>query len=157
MHNHSGFAADIGAVLASELHSEGQRTVFAWYSDVAKKKKGLPARADFDPIDFPAVLPYLVLADVEPSPRRFRVRLVGTAVVEARGCDGTGDYYDEVEGAARAIKRANQVSRSRQAKFEAGVAMTWSPKSYKIYSVLSLPLSSDGENVDMLMYCLEFQ
>jgi hypothetical protein len=155
--NNAGFAADMGAVLASALRSEGQRALFAWYSEVAGRKKGLPARADFDPIDFPAALPYLVLIDVEPSPRRFRVRLVGTAVVDARGHDDIGRYYDEAEGAAVMFERANQVTKSRRANFESGIAMTWSPKSYNKYSVLSLPLSSDGENVDMLMHCLEFE
>lgn len=35
--------------------------------------------------------------------------------------------------------------------------MTWSPKDYKNYSVLSLPLSSDGTTINMIMYCLDFR
>ncbi len=152
-----GLGVKLDGVLPLDLLSERQRAVFAWYSEIAARKGQLPARVDFDPIDFPAVLSHLVLVDVEPSPRRFRVRLVGTAVVDANGRDGTGDYYDEIAGTAVAVDRANRAVADRKPSFEAGVPMTWSPKNFKLYSILSLPLSSEGEYVDMLMYCLEFE
>ncbi len=146
----------VGDVDPCALRSDGQRTIFAWYTEVARANK-LPARSDFDPIEFANALPHLVLVDVEHQPRRYRVRLVGTAVVEANGRDGTGDYYDQVKGIETAMERANRVVDGRKPLFEAGVPMTWSPKDFQRYSILSLPLSSDGERVDMIMYCLEFE
>ncbi|WP_350057739.1 PAS domain-containing protein [Nisaea sp.] len=44
----------------------------------------IPARADFDPLAVPKTLPNLVLTDVEREPYRFRVRLMGTGIVQAR-------------------------------------------------------------------------
>jgi hypothetical protein len=42
--------------------------------------KAMPARADIDPLDIPALLANVFLIDVVPgNPRRFRFRLVGTA------------------------------------------------------------------------------
>ena len=114
-------------------------------------------RRNFEPMDFPIFLPFLVLVDVKEAPRRYRVRLVGTKVVDARGRDGTGDYYDEVDGANLAIKRIEDIIESREPRFETDVPMTWSPKNFKIYSVLSIPLSSDGAKVDKIMYYLDFE
>ena len=143
-------------VQSSELPSDGQRAVFAWYCGILEQGR-LPSRADFEPLDFPEALANLVLVDVEQAPRRYRTRLVGTAVTDATGQDGTGNYFDEVEGTKRAIERADHAVSSYRPGFESGVPMTWSPKDYKLYSILSLPLSSDGETVDMLMYCLYFE
>ncbi|MFP6773888.1 MAG: hypothetical protein VCE74_16365 [Alphaproteobacteria bacterium] len=140
----------------ADLHSEGQRAIYNWYLGQAAGG-GIPMRRNFEPIDFPIFLPFLVLVDVEEAPRRYRVRLVGTKVVDARGRDGTGDYYDEVDGANLAIKRIEDIIESREPRFETDVPMTWSPKNFKIYSVLSIPLSSDGAKVDKIMYCLDFE
>lgn len=56
----------------------------------------MPARGDIEPADIPRLLPALVIAEVEPSPLRFRMRLVGTEVVTMCGCDITGLYLDEI-------------------------------------------------------------
>ena len=58
--------------------------------------KHLPGRQDFDPLDIPKVLRHLVLTDVERDPFRFKIHLMGTAMVEAFGNDFTGSYLDEV-------------------------------------------------------------
>ena len=144
-----GFSSD-------DLRSDGQRAIYAWYNRQTKNGD-IPKRSNFDPMDFPKYLPFLVLVDVEEAPRRYHVRLVGTNVVDARGRDGTGDYFDEVEGAELAVKRAEAIIESRQAQFETNVPMTWSPKDFRFYSTLSLPLSSDGTKVDKIMYCLDFE
>jgi len=145
-----------GALIAKDFRSDRQRTVYQWFLSFAEHG-ALPSRADFDPADFPNVLSHLVLVDVEEAPRRYRVRVVGTAVVDATGRDGTGDYYDQNDGTADATERAAALVESRKPSFETGLPMLWSPKDYKIYSVLSLPMSSDGRNVDMIMYCLDFE
>ena len=43
-----------------------------------------------------ALLPRATLIDVEPSPRRYRVRLAGTGTYEDFGFDITGRYVDEL-------------------------------------------------------------
>ncbi len=57
-------------------------------------------RAQIDPVDFKRILPHLLLLDVEGEPPRFRYRLVGTAICEARlgleVVDQTGYYADEI-------------------------------------------------------------
>ena len=151
-----GFMKQISNFSASDLTSDGQRALYAWYGDIAARGE-MPARADFDPLDFPAALPFLVLVNIEASPRRYRTRLVGTQVVEANGRDGTGHYFDETAGTEAAVERIEAVVAGRRPIFSTDVPMTWSPKDYKNYSVLSLPLSSDGTTINMIMYCLDFR
>lgn len=57
---------------------------------------GMPARADFDPVDVRELLPNLMMLDVVGDPPRFRYRLVGTRVVQYTGFDFTGRYLDEM-------------------------------------------------------------
>ena len=147
---------DFSRFSPTDLRSDGQRAIYDWYLG-QDAGGGIPKRRNFEPMDFPTFLPYLVLVDVEEAPRRYRVRLVGTKVVDARGRDGTGDYYDKIEGVDLAVKRIEGIIESREARFEADLPMTWSPKDFKIYSVLSIPLSSDGAKVDKIMYCLDFE
>lgn len=60
--------------------------------------RALPRRADFDPFRMPRLLPFLIVNEVERGAGgklRFRVRLEGEGVVEARGRSAKGRYVDE--------------------------------------------------------------
>jgi hypothetical protein len=69
-----------------------------------RKRAGrpLPSRADIDPMEIPAVLPYVLLVE-RSDEGRFRYRLAGTAVVDAYGMELTGRYVDEVFPNSRRI------------------------------------------------------
>ena len=57
----------------------------------------VPPRTAIDPLEFPALLPNILLLDrvVTPEGVRFRYRLVGTQVVEIAGRELTGCFLDE--------------------------------------------------------------
>ena len=139
-----------------DLISDSHRSLYAWFTTFSERDT-LPSRADFEPLDFPTSLQHLVLVDVEQDPVRYRARLVVTAIPEARGLDATGDYYDETTGTEEAIARAGAAVKSGKPSFYTNQPMTWSPKDYKRYSVLTLPMSSDGNTVDVIMCCLNFE
>lgn len=61
-----------------------------------KAGAGMPARAEFDPVDVRDLLPNLMMVDVVGQPPRFRYRLVGTRVAQYTGFDFTGRYLDEM-------------------------------------------------------------
>jgi len=64
---------------------------------VAKKGAGgVPDRRSFDPAEFKALMPNLVIVEIEPDPFRVRYRLVGTRVAQFTGFDFTGRYLDEL-------------------------------------------------------------
>lgn len=122
-----------------------------------KRRNGrLPGRRDFDPLEMPHLLPHLTLFDVEYDPLRFRIRLVGTAIVGAMGRDTTGLYLDQLERIESVAERARQLTHDKAPFFLAGLPLTWTHRDYRTYSVLGLPLASDGETVDMLLYSMIF-
>jgi hypothetical protein len=65
----------------------------------AGKRRGerLPRRADLAPEEIVPLLPYILLADIEPEPLRIRYRLVGTAIAEGSRRDITGLHLDEIQ------------------------------------------------------------
>jgi hypothetical protein len=117
-----------------------------------RRGRAMPSRRDFDVLDLTYILGDLNLLDVLNDPLRFRFRVHCTSAVERLGFDLTGktvddypdpayrdmanEYYAEVVE-ARAPKRVLRDPyhfRSRVLRWEA----------------LILPLSADGQNVDML-------
>jgi len=61
-----------------------------------QEASGLPDRRSFDPAAFKALMPHLVIVEIEPEPFRVRYRLVGTRVAQFTGFDFTGRYLDEL-------------------------------------------------------------
>lgn len=65
-----------------------------------QRKRGtrpMPDRRDIDPVEMgAALLPHVVMLDLEDEARRARYRLVGTAIVERFGRDPTGLYLHDV-------------------------------------------------------------
>jgi hypothetical protein len=115
-----------------------------------KVKDGkLPARGDIDPLEIPALLPHLILWNVERSPLRFRGRLVGSHVVNMSGRDATGRYVDFIDdhGVIEAEYRA--VAASGLPRYQECRAH-WPNHDHKYYGRLLLPLAQDGRSVDML-------
>lgn len=146
---------DDSNVVADTLPPGPHRTLHEmWHARCAPGR--LPGRADFDPRDMPSLLPHLTIFDVERDPLRFRVRLVGTAIVEATGLDSTGRYLDELDNIEAVIRRAEAMMQSGQPYFMSTLPLTWTPLDFRTYSVLGVPLASDGRIVDKLMYTMLF-
>jgi hypothetical protein len=113
--------------------------------------KGMPARADIDPLDIPALLANVFLIDVVPGkPRRFRFRLVGTRITELEG-EMTNRFLDEfVPGAAGTAMARHYEDTLEGRIYVRHETLHWRKRDYINYDVLLLPLSSDGRTVDML-------
>jgi len=56
----------------------------------------IPDRSVVDPLELKALLPNILIAEVEHEPFRVRYRLQGTKVTEITGIDITGHYLDEL-------------------------------------------------------------
>lgn len=123
------------------------------YWDARRGARLMPARSDLDPVDLKPVLPMLILIDVVPDARRYAYRLVGTREVEMRGNDPTGKaikdaYYGE--SPEETASYLDRVVRTRQPVLYRGTYQPLSTRTQR-EDVLFLPLSKDGENVDMIM------
>lgn len=85
----SAYSFDPSIVQSQRIHR-----LNAYWRD--KAHGGMPARAEFDPVDVRELLPNLMMLDVLMDPPRLRYRLVGTRVVQYTGFDFTGRYLDEL-------------------------------------------------------------
>jgi len=121
-------------------------------------KKGAriaPPRSAIDPAEIPrALLPYLALLDVVGQPPLFRVRLFGTALAQAYGEDLTGTYLDELDfGPIAADVHAgfvDVVSKCRPMTVRVQLTKQ-NDQRYLEYERIALPLSQDGEHVNMIL------
>lgn len=123
------------------------------YWDAKRGARPMPSRADLDPVDLKSVLPKLILIDVVPDSRRYVYRLVGTQEVEMRGADPTGKSVAEAyyaESAGDTARYLDHIARTRRPHLYRG---TYQPLRTRTQheDVLFLPLSQDGETVNMIM------
>ncbi|HEX3885674.1 MAG TPA: PAS domain-containing protein [Stellaceae bacterium] len=117
-----------------------------------------PARADIDPVDMAFALGNVILAEVLPeTPPRFRIRLHGTTLTRRVGYDLTGKMLDEMP-----VPEFRDLSTRSFTK----VAQTGEPlhvladrlvdARMQRYEAILMPLSSDGQRVDMLLVGLSY-
>ncbi len=129
--------------------------------DLWEGKRGrrrAPARGDFDPAELRPVLPCVTLVDVRRDPLDFVYRLVGTEMVRSYGRDVTGMALSEMqpEELRSLIRRdLSELVETWQPQFTA-LYFTNPQGHLRAYRLLRLPLSSDGERVDMILLVAEF-
>lgn len=114
----------------------------------------LPSRRDFDPADVPNALKHLVLTDVERDPYRFRIRVMGTAVVAAFGEDYTGLYMHTAIGdfeSTRGYTSRVEVVESGLPDYRHGIANMVFRLDFAPLERVYLPFATDGINVDMIL------
>jgi hypothetical protein len=117
----------------------------------------LPRRADFDPFRMPRLLPFLIVNEVERGARgkiRFRIRLEGEAVVQARGKGARGRYLDEpgvIVLGSGVIEGYGRMLADRRPWYTEG---TFRPDAFRSGTLhrLALPFAGDDpERVDFIM------
>jgi hypothetical protein len=111
-----------------------------------------PSRAEIDPVEFGFALGRVSLIDVARRPQRFRYRLVSTQMTKHLGYEMTGRFLDELPETdvrayaerfyAETVLRALPLYQREETVLD---GRRWS------HQALSLPLSSDGSAIDMLM------
>lgn len=119
----------------------------------------MPSRGDFDPSEFRKLLPTIQLYDVGRVEGTYKVRLVGSALVELAGRDNTGKPpgYGLPEADARSIVEIlNLVVRQRAPLFGCGRVHWISGKAYRKYEGCVLPLSDDNISVNIILCALKF-
>src|SRR5215813_4019449 len=129
-----------------------------WYG--RKRGRAMPSRADLDPVDIPPMLGKIMLIDVLGNPPRFHHRLVGTHIVDATGEDRTGRFLDRVPFLRKhpvVLDQYRIVVETRQPLLS--VEPITNCTNGKVHEVdrLLLPLSSDGQLVNMLLVYFNFR
>ena len=130
------------------------RQLFAYW-DGKRAGNRMPSRRDMDPVEIePQLLPWIVLLDVEQTPRRFRYRLIGTRVVEMLDRDLTGRYVDELRDLGPVVdtilgRYGTVVDSRRPLNFEDELLDVNGRRSWA--ERLALPLGGDDETVEAVM------
>ncbi|MGD1876158.1 MAG: PAS domain-containing protein [Kiloniellaceae bacterium] len=128
------------------------KVLFAYWQEL-RRGRTAPARADIDPSRIVPVLPHIGLFDVEENPRRYRIRLIGTRIVNWYGCDMTGRYLDELDfgtGPAFTFSTLDQVVDKIVPGYMSGEYTKQDGRTIR-YERLYLPLSNDSKTVNMLI------
>jgi len=138
-------AAPAAAVRAHE-------ELFAYWVSLRASGR-LPGRRDIDPGCFKRLLPTISLIDVLPGAGDFRIRLAGTGLYNVYGGEITGRPLAEVYSPAALDywrgELGGVVSDQRPAVGAHNLA--WRGASHLSVLWLRLPLSSNGEDVDMIL------
>jgi hypothetical protein len=113
----------------------------------------LPARRDIDPWEMRAILPQVFLVTVTRHPIRFWFRLFGTGAAQEYGADITGQYLDEIDldQVRNAILEHYKTAAIEARPVYSRCDYVKNDGKHLHYERLLLPLSSDGETVDMLL------
>jgi hypothetical protein len=115
----------------------------------------MPSRGDLDPIiEIPELTPNIWLVDVEHDPLTFRFRLLGNEVVNRYGADFTGKRLDEVDFGDRTeeIRREyEQTATGNKPVYARHQIHVVQAETYLPYERILLPLSDDGETVNMIL------
>lgn len=114
--------------------------------------KRFPSRADIDPLDFGYALGRVSLVDVLEHPRRYRYRLVSTSLTARLGYEMTGKFLDQVpETEMRAYtERLYAAAVASRVPLHSRDEAMLDGRRWR-HEALILPLSSDGDAVDMLL------
>jgi hypothetical protein len=131
----------------------------AHWQGLAPEPGLLPGRRHFDPLAVPHLLPNIWLLDVEhgaPSgpARRYRVRLVGGAVVAVGFPARPGEYFDDPRITPDVVtirRHLDTVVDTHRPDWRRGRPAIDHTKYVDTLERVIVPLAADGRRVDMLM------
>lgn len=133
--------------------SDKQRDLLAYWLKI-KGDLLMPGRQDLDPTDIPHLLSSVWMADVidgdEPN---FKVRLFGTDLVQAFQIESTSQLLEDIGFAGDIIKRFAELVKTKKVYYYQCDFPIVS-EYFKYYTTLTLPMSSDNENVDIILSCV---
>ncbi len=148
------------ALEGRRMMDDSQRALLDYWIACHPAPAHLPARGDLDPLEIPpAVLPRLFLTEIVTAGdrHRYRLRLIGTALVQAAGRELTGWYVDEIERSADYVAYLTSLYAACEETARPVLAesreYTDIPLQARRTSRLVLPLAADGRTVDMFVGC----
>ncbi|HEX3862566.1 MAG TPA: PAS domain-containing protein [Stellaceae bacterium] len=142
------------AALCLRIDDAGLRQAYLYWRQKAAGRQ-LPSRGDIDPADIPKLLPDIMLVDVLPE-NRYRYRLIGARNADAHGLNVRGHYLDEIlpgpDYKEHVLGLYDECVQARRALyFECLFLSMRRPAPTRHTKVLFLPLSSDGNTIDIVM------
>lgn len=139
-----------------DLPNDILRAIYQYWLDV-KGARLMPSYEDVSSADIPQLWSHINFIEVDRKNDRYRCRYVGSETVKAMEIDFTGRYLDELPYVELVLKdRYDRLVQEKRPYFKFD-KLKWSNKSFLNYYALGLPLSDDGQNVNMVMLGLCYQ
>jgi len=131
------------------------------YWNGKRGSRALPARSDISAVDLRPHLGWVMLVDVVSDFQEFRFRLIGTLVTEYFFADGTGKTVEEVfanrdASVAKAISGLFRKSARDRVVLHTYGSARWAGPGFEEFEAIYLPLSDDGDRVNMLLHAFVF-
>ncbi len=140
-----------------ELQSPVNRKALAYW-EFKRGARLMPSRADLDPAEMVEFLSFVFLLDVRREPLDFRYRLIGTVMDEHMTSRYTGTWMSEIEHQKPPSiiwSSCQQVVETR-VPFSSDTPYVGKNKEFKRTEDIIMPLSDDGETVNMLLVTAAF-
>jgi hypothetical protein len=114
----------------------------------------LPSWSSFEAADFGPYLGFVSIWDIGRGPMNATARLWGTNLVELFGFEMTGKSltHENLSPEQIDVEMQNAVVNDKKLTRCTG-PMNWRDRQFKFLSYISLPCSSDGERVDVVIKC----
>ncbi len=153
-----GSVASKPVFIEAPRHPDLQTLLNYWTAKRASRIA--PARADIRPTEIKPLLADVMIWNVGIEPAPHNIRLVGENIVRFVGTNNTGKpatagMTDEAAASMTAV--LDEVVRARSPRFRIGKAFWHREKSYRDFEACYLPLSADGETIDMILGGLKFE
>lgn len=134
--------------------------LFSYWKSKRDRLGRIPSRRDVDPVDIPHILPGMFLLQIEREGRKFRYRyrLLGSSHRDRNGREFTGKYVDEfpLKPAARRVSDAlREVALTGRPNYRI-FPIPLEERNFLSYERLALPLSEQGDQVDMILGVAHF-
>jgi len=130
---------------------------FFEYWNAKRGASPCPRQRDIDPLEIRYALGYVLIAERRPPPDEFHFRLMGQELVERYGIDLTGRslavYPDP--GFRDLVRKTFSAVLDQRRPVLVDRDIVTSGRRHR-YEGLSLPLSSDGREIDQVIACLVF-
>ena len=139
------------------LRSPINRQALAYWES-KRAGRAMPRRDDIDPTEMVEFLPYVFLLEVRRSPMDFRYRLIGTVMDEHMRARYTGMWMSQIphqRPPSVIFSSCRQVVETA-VPFSSDTPYVGKHKDFKRTEDIILPLSEDGENVNMLLVTAAF-
>jgi hypothetical protein len=131
------------------------------YWDMKRGGRPMPSRADIRVSDLKEHLSWVMLVEVMDGMMDFRYRLVGTLVTQYFLFDATGKTVKEAfatsnEGAIKAVEAMFRKTARDRMPMRAHGHAGWIAADFEAFDAIYLPLSDDGETVNMILHAFVF-
>ena len=132
------------------------------YWDAKRAGRPMPSRADIRPADMKEHLGWIILLDALGDCSDFRYRTIGTRVTQYVLADATGKTIAEAigpygeEAVAETMKAFHRKAANDKQPVRAHGDADWLGRHILRFDALFLPLSDDGEQVNMILSAFTF-